>query len=61
LNTAYRERFQFPFLYAVKGSTKHDILRAMEARLNSTPEQEFAEALTQVYRIARFRLEDLIQ
>ena len=57
LNTAYRERFGFPFLYAVKGSTTHDILRALEARLHNSPETEFEEALRQVERIARFRLE----
>jgi len=56
-NAAYRERFGFPFLFAVKGSSKHDILRALESRLRSSPEAEFEEALRQVYRIARFRLE----
>jgi OHCU decarboxylase len=60
LNAAYRDRFGFPFLYAVKGSTKHDILRALEARLRSSRDQELAEALRQVARIARFRLEELI-
>ena len=60
LNAAYRDKFGFPFLYAVKGSTKHDILRALETRLPSSHEQELAEALRQVGRIARFRLEELI-
>jgi OHCU decarboxylase len=60
LNAAYRQRFGFPFLLAVKGSTKHDILRALQARMEATPEDEYREALRQVYRIARFRLEDLI-
>jgi OHCU decarboxylase len=60
LNAAYRGRFGFPFLLAVKGSTKHDILRALQARMEATPEDEFREALRQVYRIARFRLEDLV-
>ena len=61
LNSAYRDRFGFPFLLAVKGSTKHDILRALQARMEATPEDECREALRQVYRIARFRLEDLIK
>ena len=61
MNAAYRARFGFPFLLAVKGSTKHDVLRALEARIESTSEDEFREALRQVYRIARFRLEDLIE
>jgi 2-oxo-4-hydroxy-4-carboxy-5-ureidoimidazoline decarboxylase len=60
LNTAYREKFGFPFLYAVKGSTKHDILSALERRLPSTRDAEQGEALRQVYRIARFRLEEVI-
>ncbi len=60
LNAAYRTRFGFPFLLAVKGSTKHDILRALQSRMEATPEDEYREALRQVYRIARFRLEDSI-
>jgi 2-oxo-4-hydroxy-4-carboxy-5-ureidoimidazoline decarboxylase len=61
LNGAYREKFGFPFLYAVKGSTKHDILKALETRLGATREDELNEALGQVYRIARFRLDDLFE
>jgi 2-oxo-4-hydroxy-4-carboxy-5-ureidoimidazoline decarboxylase len=61
LNTAYRCKFEFPFLFAVKGSTKHQILQALEARLPRTTDEECAEALRQVSRIARFRLEDLIE
>jgi OHCU decarboxylase len=60
LNAAYRARFGFPFLLAVKGSTKHDVLRALQARMGSSPEDEYREALRQVYRIARFRLEDIV-
>jgi 2-oxo-4-hydroxy-4-carboxy-5-ureidoimidazoline decarboxylase len=61
LNAAYRSRFGFPFLLAVNGSTKHDVLGALQARMESTPEDEYREALRQVYRIARFRLEELIR
>lgn len=63
LNTAYGATFGFPFLYAVKGSTKHDILKALEARASGAAggrEEEFREALRQVSRIARFRLEDTL-
>jgi 2-oxo-4-hydroxy-4-carboxy-5-ureidoimidazoline decarboxylase len=59
LNAAYRDKFGFPFLYAVKGATKEDILNALERRLLATREAELGEALRQVYRIARFRLEGL--
>lgn len=59
-NNAYRKKFSFPFLYAVKGSNKYDILRALEQRLQNAPEEEFREALKQVSRIALFRLEGLV-
>jgi 2-oxo-4-hydroxy-4-carboxy-5-ureidoimidazoline decarboxylase len=60
LNTEYRNKFGFPFLYAVKGSTKHDILDALEARSSAGHAEELREALRQVSRIARFRLEDML-
>jgi len=60
LNTAYREKFGFPFLFAVKGSTKYDILSALEQRLQSPADEEYEEALRQVFRIARFRLEGAV-
>ena len=58
LNAQYRDRFGFPFLFAVKGSTKHDVLAALERRSTRSRDEELAEALGQVERIARFRLED---
>jgi 2-oxo-4-hydroxy-4-carboxy-5-ureidoimidazoline decarboxylase len=61
LNDEYRRRFGFPFLFAVKGATKQDVLTALEARVHRSRDQEIAEALRQVYRIARFRLEDVIR
>jgi OHCU decarboxylase len=61
LNAEYKQKFGFPFLYAVKGSGKHQILTALESRLASTPEAEFTEALQQVFRIARFRLEEILK
>ena len=60
LNAEYKQKFGFPFLYAVKGSTKHDILAAIERRLPHSKNDEFQEALTQAARIAGFRIEDLI-
>ena len=59
-NEAYKAKFGFPFLYAVKGSSKARIMEALDARLQSTPEEEFQEALRQVYRIARFRLDEIV-
>lgn len=57
LNFAYRAKFSFPFILAVKGATKDDIFASLVRRLPNAPDQEFREALRQVYRIARFRLE----
>lgn len=61
MNSAYREKFGFPFLYAVKGSTAPDILNALERRLTSARDAEHQEALRQVYRIARLRLEQTVR
>ncbi len=61
LNAAYRDKFGFPFLYAVRGSTKYDILKALDRRLQAAPEAEFREALRQVHRIAEFRLRDTVK
>ena len=60
LNQDYRARCGFPFLFAVKGATKYDILAALERRVAAPPDEEFSEALRQVARIARFRLETLL-
>jgi len=60
LNSLYRARFGFPFLFAVKGSTKYDVLQALEQRVGALPEAEYREALRQVYRIAEFRLRDAL-
>lgn len=60
LNRAYREKFGYPFLFAVRNSTAPQIIGALEARLARSPAEEFAEALQQVSRIARFRLDAML-
>lgn len=57
LNAAYRERFGFPFVIAVKGLTRWQIMAAMEARLGKDAATEFRTALAEIGKIARFRLE----
>ncbi|MBY5928053.1 2-oxo-4-hydroxy-4-carboxy-5-ureidoimidazoline decarboxylase [Halomonas denitrificans] len=57
LNDAYKARFGFPFIMAVKGGNRHTILAAFEQRLDNSAEQERHEAVIQINRIARFRLE----
>jgi len=61
LNAAYNDRFGFPFIVAVKGLTRRDILEVFAARLGNDPETEFAEALRQIHRIAAIRLADLFE
>ena len=60
LNAAYRERFGFPFIVAVRGHTRQSIIDAMAERLQHAREAEIAEALRQIGRIAAWRLADLI-
>lgn len=57
LNDAYNTKFGFPFIMAVKGSDRHQILAAFEERIHHSPEQEFQQALAEINKIARFRLE----
>jgi OHCU decarboxylase len=59
LNAAYNARFGFPFIVAVRGLSRVDILAGFEARLANDPEAEFAAAIAQIHRIAGFRLADL--
>jgi xanthine permease len=61
LNRAYRERFGFPLITAVRGNTKDAILSYGRARLENAPAQERATALTEIVKIANFRLQDLVE
>tara|TARA_Y100000746_G_C15106616_1_gene286611 strand:+ start:43 stop:546 length:504 start_codon:yes stop_codon:yes gene_type:complete len=58
LNHAYK-KFGFPFILAVKGKNKIEILNNFKKRINSEPNIEFNEAVKQVKKIASLRLEDL--
>jgi len=60
LNEAYKTRFGFPFILAVKGRSKADILAAFEARLKHDLDTEFATALSEIERIALLRLQDIL-
>lgn len=60
-NRAYKERFFFPFIMAVKGSNRHAILAAFEERLGNDLDTEFERALGEIHKIARFRLETIAQ
>ena len=59
-NQRYREKFGFPFIVAVKGLSVEDIINTLVERTNKSHEDEFRNALQQVYRIAEFRLNELV-
>ncbi len=61
LNAAYKAKFGFPFIVAVKGMDKHAILATFAARLGRSADEEFAAALDQIARISRFRLDAIIE
>ncbi|MGB7182038.1 MAG: 2-oxo-4-hydroxy-4-carboxy-5-ureidoimidazoline decarboxylase, partial [Burkholderiaceae bacterium] len=63
LNTAYREKFGFPFILAVRGPrgdglSRQEILATFERRLNNPRDFELEECLRNVNRIAQLRLND---
>ncbi len=60
LNDAYKARFGFPFIMAVKGRSRAEILEAFERRIHNSPEEEFDTALAQVERITLLRLKDML-
>jgi 2-oxo-4-hydroxy-4-carboxy-5-ureidoimidazoline decarboxylase len=60
LNARYTERFGFPFILAVKGHDRDSVIAEFERRVQRPPEEERVECLRQIGRIARFRLDALI-
>jgi OHCU decarboxylase len=56
LNAAYRERFGFPFILAVGGRGRSEVLQLFRERLDGKPEDEFRQALTEVERIGALRI-----
>jgi OHCU decarboxylase len=56
LNAAYWETFGFPFVMAVRDSSRAEILEAFEARLQNDYDAEFETALAEIHKIARLRL-----
>ena len=58
LNNSYK-KFGFPFILAVKGKTKIEILNNLKKRISSSSKVEFSEAVKQVKKIASLRLNEL--
>lgn len=59
LNGAYKAKFGFPFILAVKGKGRVEILQNFEQRIHNSPDVEFRTALGEVHKIALLRLHDL--
>ena len=61
LTAAYRKKFGFPLIIAVRENTKETILRSGNARLDNSPSAEQATALVEIAKIANLRLLDIVE
>jgi len=61
LNFDYEKKFKFPFIIAVKGKNKNEILENFRNRINNDYKKEFQEAKQQVMKIALFRLNEIFK
>jgi len=61
MNEHYKAHFGFPFILAVKGRTKEEVIGAMRSRLGADAEAEFETALGEIARIAELRIKDRLQ
>ena len=61
LNELYKKKFGFPFIIAVKGKNKEEILKKFRQRITNDINLEFEEAKKQVKKIASFRLSEIIK
>ncbi len=60
LNEQYQTKFAFPFILAVKGKSKNDILGSFRKRVENNFNDEFEEAKQQVKKIASLRLNEIL-
>jgi len=61
LTAAYRERFGFPFIVCAREHTPDSIIAAAARRLDADPVEEERTALSEIAKIARLRLADLVR
>lgn len=61
INREYTEKFGFPFIMAVKGKRKNEILMAMKIRIRHSVADERETALEEIAKITAFRMEDLLE
>jgi 2-oxo-4-hydroxy-4-carboxy-5-ureidoimidazoline decarboxylase len=59
-NTAYKSKFDFPFVICARLNKKEAILKGFESRLKNSHEREIKTALEEIFKIAELRLRDLI-
>ena len=59
LNFNYKKKFKFPFIIAVKGKNRSQILRQFKMRLNNSKQLEFENACNEVEKIAGFRIQEI--
>ena len=59
LNNEYRLKFKFPFIIAVKGLNKNQIIDNMQNRVNNSKTEEFKIAISEIHKIAGLRIKDL--
>jgi len=59
LNDLYKKKFNFPFIIAVKGKNKNEILDNFKKKISFDPTTEFDQAIKQVKQIASLRLKEL--
>ena len=59
LNRSYKQKYGFPFIIAVKGKNKIEILSEFKKRILNTTVIEFREAIKQVSKIANLRLNEI--
>jgi len=61
LNKNYFDKFDFPYILAVKGRTKDQIIKNFKSRLENSYEDEKKEALKQINKIAEIRIKDIYE
>ena len=61
LNVEYKKKFLFPFIIAVKGKNRNEILNNFRQRITNNINSEFVETKKQVKKIANFRLDEIIK
>ena len=61
LNNEYKKKFNFPFIIAVAGLNKDQILDNFRIRIKNNINKEFEEAKKQVKKIATIRIDSILK